>query len=79
VTRLPLLFACLTLAAALPGCLGGDRAFIREGTADSVTISHQDNVAATLPVAKKHCAQFERVAQLVEANTELATYDCRRP
>ena len=78
MTGRTLVAALLAVVAALSACAEPDRAYVREGNADSVTISHQSNVASTIPLARKHCAQFERVPQLVESSTDLATYDCRR-
>jgi hypothetical protein len=77
-------FAVLILEASiagtiLSGCMNS-RVFIREGNANSVEIGYSgSNVADTLPRARQHCAQFERVPQLVDADGEVATYDCRRP
>lgn len=67
-----------TAAATLSAC-ADPRAFIREGSPDSVEISYRGDVANAVPLARRHCAQFERVPHLVETPDDLAVFDCRRP
>jgi len=65
--------------AALLGCTA-PHPTVHSGDANSVEVSYAGDVAATLPVARGHCAQFERVPRLVDAGagTDIAIYDCVR-
>ena len=64
--------------AALSGCTAA-HPFILKGDANSVEISYGSDVASALPLARRHCAQFERVPRLVDAGIDLALFDCVRP
>jgi hypothetical protein len=73
----------ITAAAVLAGC-NASRPNIREGNADSVQVSYGGDVATAFPLARKHCAQFERVPRLAdvgigESGLDLANFDCVRP
>jgi hypothetical protein len=65
--------------AALLGCTA-PHPTVHSGDANSVEVSYAGDVASTLPVARQHCAQFERVPRLVDAGagTDIAIYDCVR-
>ena len=63
--------------AVLSGCTA-PRPTVHSGNANSVEVSYAGDVAGTLPVARGHCAQFERVPRLVDASTDIAIYDCVR-
>jgi len=65
--------------AALLGCTA-PHPTVHSGDANSVEVSYAGDVASTLPVARGHCAQFERVPRLVDAGagTGIAIYDCVR-
>jgi hypothetical protein len=66
----------LVLAGAtLAGCVE-PHPYIRSGNARSVEIGYGADVASTLPLARQHCAQFERTASLVNAGENIALYDC---
>lgn len=71
------MFVASAIGVPLAGC-NGPRPFIRNGNADSVEIGYYGDVAGTLPLARTHCAQFERVPRLAEAALDLAVYDCLR-
>ena len=64
--------------AALSGCTA-PHASILKGDANSVEVSYGGDVASALPLARRHCAQFERVPRLVDAGIDLALFDCVRP
>ncbi len=64
--------------AALCGC-NGPHPFVRKGDANSVEISYGGDPASALPLARQHCAQYERVPRLVDAGVGLAIFDCVRP
>lgn len=69
-------FAIAALAVALAAC--NTRAFLRQGDANSVEVGFFGNVETALPVARKHCARFEPVPQLIEARIDTAYFDCIR-
>jgi len=60
---------------ALLGCTGA-HPFVREGGANSVEVTFSGDVASTLPVARQHCARYERIPRLVAAEVDLAIFDC---
>jgi hypothetical protein len=71
-------------AAALAAC-NAPHPNIREGDADSVQITYGGDVATAWPLARKHCAQYERVPRLADIGVSegggmvLANFDCVRP
>jgi hypothetical protein len=66
------------IAATLAAC-GGPRPFVREGNAESVEIGFSGDVANAMPLARKHCAQFEREPRFVSPTLDGAVFDCVRP
>lgn len=73
----------LALGAMLSAC-GGSSAvgfgpFVRGSTADEVEIGFSGDVANAMPLARQHCAQFERVPRLVGPTLDGALFDCVRP
>lgn len=83
-SSLAALFLALT-GAALSGCgsaagvFGGPGPFVREGNADSVEIGFSGDVSNAMPLARKHCAQFERVPRYAMPTLDGAVFDCVRP
>jgi hypothetical protein len=77
VRRANCIFLLLLGPGILAGC-DGPKAYVREGDAESVELSYAGDVASTLPVARAHCARFERVPRLVQNSIDLAEYDCVR-
>jgi hypothetical protein len=69
--------AALALAAgiALAGC-AGPQPFIGAGDANSVEVAYTGDVANALPLARQHCAQFERVPRLVDVGDGAALFNC---
>ncbi len=63
------------VVAALIGC-SAPHPFIRNGDAKSVDISYSGDVATALPLAREHCARFERKPQLVDPGADIATFEC---
>jgi hypothetical protein len=82
--RMPfLVFMCGAAVGALAGC-NAPNPNIREGSAESVQVSYGGDVATAWPLARKHCAQYERVPRLSDTETgenglDLANFDCIRP
>lgn len=50
-----------------------------QGNADGVVISYVGDIANTLPIARQHCARYERVPVLHDAKENHAVYFCVRP
>jgi hypothetical protein len=65
----------LAAGAALAGCTG-PQPFISEGDANAVEVAYTGDVANALPLARQHCAQFERVPRLVDVGGGAALFDC---
>ena len=70
--------SALALAATLSACTA-PHPYIVKSDANSVEISYGSDVASALPLARRHCAQFERVPRLVDSGADLALFDCVRP
>jgi len=65
------------LAAGVFAC-SGPHPTVREGDANSVEVGFAGDVASAWPVARRHCAQYEKVPQLVDAGLDRAIFDCVR-
>jgi hypothetical protein len=71
--------AVLALAAAvLAGCME-HHPMIMESDVDSLRIGYAGDVAGTLPMARHYCAQYERVAHLIDSGAGNAYYKCEKP
>jgi hypothetical protein len=70
-------FALLSAAliAPLAGC-NGPHPFVRDGDSTSVDVYYSGDVATAWPVARAHCARYERVPQYVDAALGLASFKC---
>jgi len=71
------------VTAALAAC-NAPNPNIREGTAEAVQVSYGGDIATAWPLARKHCAQYERVPrfsniEVGENGLDLANFDCIRP
>ena len=72
--------AAAALALALCACtLAQPNPVIRKGDADSVEILYSWDPQSALPLARQHCAQYERVPRLRDAGADIAVFDCVRP
>jgi hypothetical protein len=65
------------VVAPLGGCFPHQPAAMHGGR-DGVSIDYAGDVAATLPIARQHCAQYERVPVLAGTKENTATYACVR-
>ena len=74
-TAVVLALAVGVTATSLGGCSAPHPA-IRSGGADSVEVSYGGDVASALPVARQHCARYERVPRLADAGLDVAIFDC---
>ncbi len=70
---------CLILAGGVAaGCT--PKPFLSSGDANSATVGYGgDNLAAATAVANRHCARYERVARLLEAQEDMAYFECHHP
>ena len=62
-----------------PGAFGGPGPFVREGNAESVEIGFTGDVSNAMPLARKHCARFDRVPRYVQPTLDGGLFDCVRP
>ena len=67
----------IALAAGLGGCLPHQDVTLF-GNAEGVSISYVGDVAETMPLARRHCAQYEREPVLRSAKDNTAVYACVR-
>ena len=75
-TAAALMLAAAAVGAVLSGCTA--HPVIRSGDANSVEVSYAGSVAGALPLARQHCAQFERIPRFVEADEDLTVFECVR-
>jgi hypothetical protein len=69
----------LILAGGLSAACSGGQPFLLQGDANSAQVGYSGNVDAATVVARHHCAQFERVPRFLEAEENIAFFDCVRP
>lgn len=65
----------LFAVAALAACTG-PQPHLRQGDADSAEVQYSGDVETALPIARQHCASFEKVPQLRDAGEDTAIFDC---
>lgn len=67
----------VTVLAALGGCQNQNQ-IIMDGKADGVVIQYYGDVEATMPLARQHCAAYERVPvrRSYSAEKNLVIYAC---
>ena len=75
MSRLLALILCGSLSA---GC-SGPKAFLLSGDAKRAEVGYGADPATTLPLAKAHCAAYERQPRLLQAQQNIAYYQCYRP
>ena len=67
--------AVVAACPALSGCTAPHPA-IRSGDANSVEVSYGGAVESAQPLARRHCAQYDRVPRLSDAGLDVAIFDC---
>jgi hypothetical protein len=72
--RLVFLLAGGSLIAA---CFQGTP-FLLQGDANSAQVGYTNDIGGATAMARQHCAQYERVPRLVEAEENVAYFDCVR-
>ena len=68
----------IALGALVGGCDPPHHDTAMQGNANGVVINYVGDVAETLPLARQHCAQYERVPVLRQTKDNYAVYDCIR-
>jgi hypothetical protein len=79
MTRRGAVLLGLTLPALLAACTLPHEDVAMRGTADWVLINYVGDIADTLPIARRHCAQYERQPVLRQAKDNNALYMCVKP
>jgi hypothetical protein len=72
-------FLALILCGTLPVGCSGPKPFLLSGDAKRVEVGYASDPATTFPLAKAHCAQYERVPRLLQAQENIAYYECYKP
>ena len=70
-----LVFFGILLGLSAPGCTG-PKPFLLQGDAGSAEVGYSGNIDGATAVASQHCAQYERVPRFVEADQNVAFFDC---
>lgn len=74
--RLPAVLLPLAAAGVLLSACGWTHPYIRDGDAKSVEVGYGEDVATTWPLARQHCAAYDRVPRLVDPGLHLAYFQC---
>ena len=73
----------LLVTAGLCGALGfgcsGPKPILLEGNANSAQVGYYGEIEGATIVARQHCARYERVPRFLEAQEDVAYFDCVRP
>jgi hypothetical protein len=69
----------LFLAGGLGAGCGLEKPFLLQGDANSAQVGFGRDLEGATRVAAKHCAQYERVPRFLEAEENVAFFDCVRP
>ena len=73
-----LLFLALLLGALGSACIG-PKPFLLQGDGNSAQVGYSGDIDAATLVARQHCARYERVPRFLEAQEDVAFFDCVRP
>jgi hypothetical protein len=69
----------MLVACGGSGPFGAPVPFVREGNAESVEIGFTGDVSNAMPLARRHCAQFERVPRYLMPALDGGVFECVRP
>jgi hypothetical protein len=72
-------FLALLLCGSFSAGCSGPKPFLLSGDAKGAEIGYAADSATTLPLAKLHCAAYERVPRLLQAQQNIAYYECYKP
>jgi hypothetical protein len=77
----PLAAAIFCIASCTVLCTGctGPKPFLLNGDAKSAEVGYAMDPSVTLSVARLHCAEYERLPRLLQAQDNIAYYECVRP
>ena len=67
------------LFGALGSACTGPKPFLLQGDANSAQVGYSGDIDGATLVARQHCAQYERVPHFLEAEENVAFFDCVRP
>jgi len=67
------------LIGGLAAACTGPKPFLLEGDANSAQVGYSGDAESTTAVARQHCARYERIPRLLEAQENVAFFDCVRP
>jgi hypothetical protein len=68
----------LVLPGLAVGACQAAQPMVLQGNADTVQIGYAGDIDAATALAKRHCAQFERLPRLDYAEPTVAYFDCVR-
>jgi hypothetical protein len=68
----------LVAGSLVVGCVG-DQPFLLQGDAYSAQVGFSRDLEGATRVARQHCAQYERVPRFLEAEENVAFFDCVLP
>jgi hypothetical protein len=72
------LVALILCGGVLAGCVE-PKPILLSGDAETIEIGYATDPDATLRVARLHCAAYQRVPRLLQAQNNIAYYTCIRP
>jgi hypothetical protein len=67
------------LAGVLATGCAGPQPFLLQGDANAAEVGFASDIGTATLVAKQHCARYERVPRFLEAQENVAFFDCVRP
>ena len=71
--------AALAVGSLLGACTTQPQDIAMSGGVDGVIINYVGDIANTLPIAKQHCARYERVPVLHQTTPDHVVYFCIKP
>jgi hypothetical protein len=71
------LAAAILVGGTIAGC-AAPSPLVLDSDAKGIDIEYPGDPAATMPIARLHCAQYERAARLLQAQNNVAYYECIR-
>jgi hypothetical protein len=67
------------LAGALAAACTAPKPFLLRGDANAAQVGFTGDIDAATLVAKQHCARYERTPRFLEAEENIAFFDCVQP
>ena len=69
----------MVLAGVLSAGCTAPKPFLLQGDASAAQVGFTGDIDAAALVAKQHCARYERVPRFLEAEENVAFFDCVHP